>query len=999
MQPKGVRLNSLAVALCAALAVVAAPQALAQQAQGTTRVYAIPGQPLGTALNKFAEASDLQIMIPPELVQGKNAPALNGQYSTTSGLKRLLAGSGLTWRTTQDGVIFIARADAPQPRPAAAPKAPTRSNAPPSADAAAEETRQLETVVVTGSRLRSIVGVQGANPVLEFSREDIERSGVTTLDELRNLIPQLSVGQAAAFTGNSSGGSPDGRLLFDIRGLSAGNTLVLLDGKRLPMTGQRTVASAYEATGIPLSAIERVEVLLGGGSAIYGSDAVGGVVNIITRDSYKGTEIEYARDDTFDTDAANDRISVSHAFRKNDFGLRVSAMHATQNALARRDRWWLASDDMRFLGGSNGIVNAYPIGGRIQRVSNANLPGLTSRNAYIPRGADGLTNTVDDYANAVETPLYDSGQFTNAVNEYQRSNVTLHLDYQLAEWAELYGDYMYSRNESEAIAAPVQISARLPADYAGNPFGVPIWVDKYLWELGTTKSYLFTTQSAQLGMRGDLPKDWRYDFYLSDARSVADLPDTIWSIDTTKLNAAIADTDPSKRPILLDDNLTGAGSEEFFRSLLKPSAIRDTSITQTASLSFDGALLELPAGPIKLALGTEFRRESYRVERDQSSTLEAIPPASPRRLNAQYAEVSMPVFSPSFAFPMMHELTLGAAVRRDDYSDFGTATKPLANLLYKPVAWLAFRASNNKAFRVPYLVDLTRPRSSNTVNVPVTGDTLIDTYRNNEQYIGRLATTVGGNPNLKPEDSEHRNYGVMIQSPFKNRWLSGLSLSVDRWESDILNRIGSITRQEMLDYFPEAFTRAELTDEDRAAGYTYGRIIHMENVSRNIARYRAAGFDYAISYHVDTGIGQFSLDAKATRTTLRQAFATPDAPPSVAVSERLSPTRTVTNLAWQHRGMGASVTAIQQQGFPVSLSSSNVFESSRTWNANVWYDFRSGTLHDDGGMLDRVLGRTRVSLGLLNATDAEPPMSQTGSVNGSIDPRLRRYTFTLRYSF
>ena len=127
--------------------------------------------------------------------------------------------------------------------------------------------------------------------------------------------------------------------MVNLRGITGANTLVLVDGRRIAKTGQRGVVEAYEMTGLPLSAVERVEVLLDGGSAIYGSDAVAGVINIITRKDYTGSEAEFGIDNTFDGDAALKTYGLSTGHRAGRLSMRASATYEEQNAMARADRW------------------------------------------------------------------------------------------------------------------------------------------------------------------------------------------------------------------------------------------------------------------------------------------------------------------------------------------------------------------------------------------------------------------------------------------------------------------------------------------------------------------------------------------------------------------------------------------------------------------------------------------------------------------------------------
>lgn len=990
----------------------------------------IPARPAAQALRDFLRQADFQLIYSPDLLRGINTNAVSGVMTPRQALARMLEGTGVLIVDTGPNAATLRSASAPAPARSAAggmagmnssnsfvsPEAAAMQAATALDTAAGEDAsvRTLQDVTVTGSRLRSIVGEQGANPVLVFTRDDIDRAGVTSFAELRNLIPQLSVGASAINDGTANDANPQNRLLFDLRGMTPGNTLVLVDGLRLPRTSQNSVAEAYEATGIPLSAIERVEVLLGGGSAIYGADAVGGVVNIITRKNYVGTTIEYSRDNTFEDDTAQDALSISHSLRKGGLIARASLSHEQQNALARRDRDFLDVADPTISNAcGTSTTNIYPVFGRVCNVANANLPGTTSRYAYIPPVSDGTGLTRADFANAAPSAAYDVDDFLNSRNESKNTSASVHLEYEFNEYAVPYLDASYSQSSSWAPVGPLRVNAILPASNPNNPFGVPIRVQKYVWEYGLPKtSYEMSQQTVTAGVRGSLPHDWRYNAYVGDARSKPDLRNqNTPMISDSALNAAIASATP---PILLNDGTSNdPNGAEFWRSVLQTNYfVTERPVVQTAQAAFDGPLFDLPAGSVNLAVGAEFRREKV----SYTSNSPVLPGAEApvfvglaaseysRDVNAQFAEVSVPVFASAQEIAGLHTLTFTAAARRDDYADFGDAIKPSLGMLFKPVEWISLRASKNKAFRVPYLADLYRPRT--TSNVPgLPASQLTDPYRGNRQGVSTsIALTTGGNPDLRPENSEHLNYGILLESPFANRWVKGLSLSVDRFESVLFDRVGGLNYQQLLDFFPESFTRAELTDADRAAGYTAGVITGIENTVRNVSRFKTAGFDYALRYVLDTDVGMFTLDARATSTDKYYTFLTPAAGPSRTQSPLLRPTREVGMFSWTHQGLGASVTYVHQAGFPVSLSNvtglpNEAYPSTHYYSSNVWYDFGNGSWHDQDGWLGRWTKGTRVSLGFINIGDEEPSVSPSGARNGSIDPRGRRYTITLRKSF
>ncbi|MBN8803276.1 MAG: TonB-dependent receptor, partial [Stenotrophomonas acidaminiphila] len=251
-----------------------APASFAQPA--ATHQFAVASQPLGEALNRLAETAGVQIMVPPDLVRGHTAPALAGQYTVQQALDRLLAGTGLVHRSTRGGVITIARAAAP---------APSSRPSPPTAAAQPAETQELSTVQVTGSRIKR-AEVEGPSPVMVISAQQIENEGHATVFE---ALESLVMAGGAVETELSGGFSANAHPL-NLRGLGPGRSLLLIDGRRaadypFPYGGR----SNFQNFGnIPSGAVERIEVLAGGASAIYGADAVSGVVNVVLKRNYEG---------------------------------------------------------------------------------------------------------------------------------------------------------------------------------------------------------------------------------------------------------------------------------------------------------------------------------------------------------------------------------------------------------------------------------------------------------------------------------------------------------------------------------------------------------------------------------------------------------------------------------------------------------------------------------------------------------------------------------------
>ncbi len=257
---------------CAAAALMAFIAPVAAHAQEATYSFNIPSQDLGAALRDFARAARQQVVFDSAVARGKRNPALVGTYSANDGLARLLAGSGLVTRKTPAGVIYV---EVAAPQQSGAPEEPARATA-------------VEELVVTGTNIR---GAAPASPIIVFDKQAIARTGYASARELITSLPQNFGGGAAETTGPSpnidAGRNVGATSTVDLRGLGAGSTLTLLNGHRLAPNGE---GFAADISAIPLSAIKRVEILTDGASAIYGSDAVGGVVNFILNDTYEGGE-------------------------------------------------------------------------------------------------------------------------------------------------------------------------------------------------------------------------------------------------------------------------------------------------------------------------------------------------------------------------------------------------------------------------------------------------------------------------------------------------------------------------------------------------------------------------------------------------------------------------------------------------------------------------------------------------------------------------------------
>jgi len=286
------KLNALAVALALATGTISVSGDAQAQAQAADiRRYDIPAGPLADGLKQLGLQSRLQLLAPPELTGGVRGRAVTGTYTAPEALNLLLAGSGLTYAFVNANTVVIKRAEAPAPtlqRPAASPVPAGSGKQPP----AAAQPTELASVTVTGTRIR---GGTTASPVIEIGSERIREEGFTDLGEVIRSVPQnFSGGQNPGVASGTASGAGlvnqnvTGGSGLNLRGLGPDATLTLLNGRRMAYGG---FVQAVDISAIPVAAVDRVEIVTDGASAIYGSDAVGGVANVILKPDYDGTTV------------------------------------------------------------------------------------------------------------------------------------------------------------------------------------------------------------------------------------------------------------------------------------------------------------------------------------------------------------------------------------------------------------------------------------------------------------------------------------------------------------------------------------------------------------------------------------------------------------------------------------------------------------------------------------------------------------------------------------
>lgn len=922
---------------------------------------------------------------------------------------------------TSAGVFLLfaglMNAQTPNTRPLPAPAAV--------ANTGAEAPRQLEAYEVTGSRIRLSAGEAPAIPVFELSRIQLEEIGVNRLADIRQAIPQLA--PAIGFNDNLLNGGPSrGQMAstsFNLRGLGGNATLVLVDGKRVPHSGQEAPGGAggredFNVDGIPVNAIERVEILPQGASAIYGSEAMAGVVNIVLKRNYNGAQLSVNYDNTFDSDVGDLSVTLTAGFRRKKLSTFLTVNWEKQNGMRGIDRWFNAKDSS-FYGASASYLNSQVAGGpgalsstsSPLNANQANLPGLTTNIVAIPAGSrgTGLTPAVHAAAGAPSAP-FDPAPFQPIIDEAHRRSLVFKADYDLAAGVQAYLQARYSKFLNDYTAGPTTLSLSLPVGALGNPFPSAVFLRKVFWDLPRYQMESYQENSGLvLGLRGRVLaertgflRDWRYDLGANYSRNVIDDLIKVNTFNTAKLTAALNDPNPANRPVLAYDSTvagTNPNAAGLLESFLVPPAPHHHDTTDVDQYTFqaDGTLASGWAGDVKAAFGGEASQEKVRFYRDPGDSALGYTLTKPfsRRVKAAFAEITVPLLSARQQLPLVHRLETGAAVRTEEFSDVGSHRTPRYHALFQPVRGLTFRASRAEGFKVARLYDLRAPIFTSTSTLTAASN-VRDTLRGGELVLGTVTSVSGGNPTLQPETSVSRNGGVVVDVP--GRWFQGLSLSADTWELHYSNKVGGPSRQVLIDFFPERVTRTPRAASD-PAGYA-GVITGFDTSNINLARYDARGVDYSASYQRATPVG---------RLTVSGTFSDPK-----VIASKSTPAATTFGYTWLPARFAGSVflrqgawtmgttMSYQARYYTFASATSAPYPSVILWNPQVAYDFSRGSRFSPkaADWYHRWLAGTKVSVTIPNVFNTGPSeLAKYAGRAGVYDSRLRRYILNITRSF
>lgn len=945
-------------------AIGATTPALAQQIPASVRTdervsFSISAQSLSSALSDYARQAGVNALYLSDELRGLHAPPLAGSFTRQEALDRLLRGSGFSGRVDGANLVLVQDASRPQRESAAASGAETAQGEPDTS-----VPNDQEEIVVTGTRIRGAPPA-GAN-VISIDRDAIEQSGRTSVAGLLATLPQVSSVAQNDMTQLSSPLTAS-NIAFgsgvNLRGLGADATLTLVDGRRLAAAA---TGNFIDVSAIPLAAVERVEVLADGASATYGSDAVGGVVNIILRRDFTGAETRLRYGEATEGGAEDFGFShlMGHAWAR---GSVVGAYeYRERGPLAKADRAVSASSDLTPFGGGD-------YSGTFENPGNIVQIGATSVTLAIPAGQDGRSLSEADLLPGVVN-LHNENEGAFLMPRQEIHSVFFSGRYEPAPDLELFFDALVTQRNAGMADAQQVSTITVPETNAFRvlnnlfPGQGPMRIQyNFTDDLGALRYDTETRdRSVILGGAYSFDNAWRVE--LSGAHSSHVDEVAFYNvIDTLALAGPLASGD-----LTTAFNPFGDGSHTNAAVLAGLDRRQDTANDSTVemyALRADGPLFDLPGGMLRAAFGIERREVAFSIRRfgtRASGAIEIVPTQRPaeRVTDAVYGELYA---------PLLDTLALSLSVRHERSSDFGESTNPKIGFAWQATPALQFHGSWGTSFKAPLFLQL----MSITNTSYSTDSATFDPYATNGS-TGTL-TLSGGNPNLKPETAEIWTAGFR----YAPSWAPGLDLDVTYFDIDFADRVstpGSRTNAYQSPvsfggYFirnptPEQIAAALALDSDgltSGAPPADGVEAIFDGRQINLANQRVRGADFSLSYLVDADtLGEFTLSIGASALFQFTSRANPSSPEIDSLNTIFNQVdlRGRASLGWRRDAWAANVAVNYTDDYENNLPL--IPERIGAWttlDARLAYEW--GNEGDEAG--------TQLSLFIQNLTDEDPP--------------------------
>jgi iron complex outermembrane recepter protein len=888
-----------------------------------------------------------------------------------------------------------------------------------------------------------VVGQRSLNNDIRRNRDDIQpyivfdstvltRSGAQNVEDfLQSRLPMNATQQTQSQVGPPT--SAAGRL--DLRGLGSDETLVLVDGRRLPSITTGDSFGQPNINGISMAQIDRIEVLPATASGIYGGGATGGVINIILKRDYSGLDLEARYNDSSDFEVGQSFFSVNGGltFDKGRTRIMGSISRSRSQTLVASDRnFFRRGAELQFrndpvnatvlLGGPNICSTIDGFDCATDRLVLKNGTALGSAFTSIP---DNYSGNPADLSARAGSLIYNR----SSLPIFTAPNVTtynVNIRRKCGKNVEIFADF--SRDESKSTnITPIQYTLFIPGSAPANPFNQDVL---RFFDIPDSFAQTQNTRNTRVNVGAiiRLPYQWsaalQYDWLESKGNSVSN----------TVLGPSFEGEEALQAAAFRDLRANPLANPLSLFDVFSSSNVAGTTL-EIASLRLGGPVFMLPGGNLTATALLEQRWESSDETVNTSSffgqTTFFWNPRAVQNFESGYLELRAPVFAPSNGVPLFHQLELMGSVRHDRYdtrfsgssirvpSQTGpfpaqiasenalSTTNYTVGIKYAPAKDIAFRASWGNGFLPPKLGNIRSEPPSLFSSFLISLLNLRDPARGNSLIPGPLTVLGGGNPDLKPEKSNSFSAGVVLTPSF----VPGLRISVDltsiRKSDEVLNLpITFFLANEKA--FSDRIKRGPNLPGD--APGTPGPITSVDTSTLNLSKSRLKAIDFQVDYDLkDTSIGDLHFYGVATHTKELSLRALPGDPSVNRAGFFEGPLKWRANVGvdWSSGSWSAGWNTQIYGGYRVCSSVLTAFTcaqqeawqgAARIGSQNysdiyVSYDFPAGGL----------LEGTNIRLGIQNIFDQKPPTVASGidqlGYSSFGDPRLQRFTLAVRKHF
>jgi iron complex outermembrane receptor protein len=856
---------------------------------------------------------------------------------------------------------------------------------PPATSAIADKaTGTLDTITVTGTNIPSDSTAYASSPITVISSQALLESGSSNIEDYFQTQPDFVLSGQSSYSNQGPSGGDNARSIggsqLNLRGIGPQYTLVLLNGRRFQGEDPANIDL------IPLDAIDRIEILKSGASAIYGSDAVAGVVNIITKRSSDGLTLNATYGESGEGDDGTTRASVTWGTSNDRLNVFTAFEYYQRDGLTQGQRTLSADPDLSrfnsnfpyFPPSYSSLAQMYSPNGSGPLALNQSKFGCGS---YSRNPADFVPVNPQLYATACDARVDEDNR--SLVNPQQRGNFLGSLDYKLSDNMTFYSDLVVARTLTKSVALdfgadgfgdPACTGAAcplspIPANNYWNPFGAPITDVSYGFpEAGNQTDQIDNTAvDINLGLKGIVGRinyDVGGSFYSVNGN---------FEMSNLATNAGLyaAETRPGAAAINLfcNDCNTPAQLAGVFGGASILSESRMGLIHATAS----APVASLPSGDINIAIGSEFQRDTLSVQPDVCllhdclNDFQEYPESVGRNYTSAYVEAQLPIFGKDFTAPGAASLAFDVAARFENIEKVGSSTNPTVSMRWEPIANnLAFRASYGTSFRAPSLDDEYAAQNNYVTSLIGPKGTPVD-----------YQVVVGGNPNLKPETATYTTYGVV----FTPEAIAGLTAIIDHWRLVQKNIVIQTSAQLILEGIEPGtmFT---------AANGEPGIDAEYENAAGQIVQ----GTDFDIDYrHSTDNLGLFDVHLTGTRLDYFEVndssgagfvnyaggTALASSLPSVTGMPKLRATLAAN---WTHRALSATYMAHYTGSYiDPTIPGGVTVNSYTTHDVRVAYDFGKSANAESW------LSRVTLAAGVNDLTNTAVPIFYAGPLGGGLD--------------